>query len=163
MLNLKACLLWTIIPYNYAQNLISVYQNLIIVAPKIWFLSFFGKKSVKYLAPVIWNSLPWGKNIATLSDFEKFIKVWRLEVLAGYAKIIFHVLEFVHSSFVCLYRHDKCISMGSFLLFKPVLFQTPYLAVACELWISLKQLLFRTFFYWLGNSNVQMKECHSIS
>ena len=38
--------------------------------------------------------------------------------LAGYAKIISYVLGFLHSSFVWLHRHKKCILMGSFLLFK---------------------------------------------
>ena len=38
--------------------------------------------------------------------------------LAGYAKIISHVLGLLHSSFVWLHRHKKCFLMGSFLLFK---------------------------------------------
>ena len=38
---------------------------------------------------------------------------------AGYAKIISHVFVVSHSSFAWLYRHKKCILMGSSLLFKP--------------------------------------------
>ena len=38
--------------------------------------------------------------------------------LAGCANIITHVLEFAHNSFVRLCKHDKCILMGFFLLFK---------------------------------------------
>ena len=38
--------------------------------------------------------------------------------LAGYAKIISHVLGFLHSSFAWLHRHKKSILMESPLLFK---------------------------------------------
>ena len=65
-------------------------------------------------------------------------------------------------TFVRLRRHDKYILMELFLLSKLVFFQTPYRTVTWEFWIF-KKVTFSNMFHWLENSNVQKRECHSIS
>ena len=120
MKDLRACLLWTIIPYNYAQNLISMYWNLMLVLPKLWFLSFLEKKSVRYLAPVIWISRPWEtERIATSYDFKQSINEWKPDCACRICSNYISCVG-IFTQFICIVTQaQKCILMGSFLLFKP--------------------------------------------